>query len=274
MSDFDAYQEQENEPEAVAPALLLSEPRRCEAISGAYWVRDAFALFRRAPAMWLAITVIYLALTIVLTPIPGVNLILMLIGPVFSGGVYLGCAALERDEDLEISHLFDGFRTRFAQLALVGMLYLAAIIVICLCILLIGGIVALLVWTVHQLVGTHLEAVLAPIALAIGGATLILALVAVLLAMTAVWFAPQLVVLHDMEPVAAVRLSFRGCMRNWAPLTVLAGLAFALAVLAVLPMFLGFLLWVPLWLLSSYIAYKDIFLERVDGGQVSRPLDI
>lgn len=262
MSDFDAYQEQENEPEPLPEAALLAEPRRCEAVAGWHWITEAFGLFRRAPAMWLAFTLVYLALGLVLLFIPVVHLTLMVVGPLVSAGFYYGCVALERDEDLEFGHFFEGFRSRLPQLAVIGLLYLGAILVICVCILLIFGILALLAWVVHLLVGNQYEALLAGIAVLVLGATAAVAAGAVLLAMIAVWFAPQLVALHHLEPVQAIRLSFRGCARNVWPMLVLCLVGFGLAMLAVLPMLLGFLLWVPLWILASYSAYKDIFVER------------
>ncbi|MDR3222026.1 MAG: hypothetical protein LBU46_08510, partial [Candidatus Accumulibacter sp.] len=87
---------------------------------------------------------------------------------------------------------------------------------------------------------------------------LVVALPAVPLFMSA-WFAPALVALYDLAAFEAMKLSFRGCMRNLLPFLIY-GLAFiVLAVLASLPLLLGWLLLMPSMVCSVYASYRDIF---------------
>jgi uncharacterized membrane protein len=73
-----------------------------------------------------------------------------------------------------------------------------------------------------------------------------------------VWFAPALAALHDLTAFEAMKLSFRGCLRNVLPFLVY-GLAFVvLAVLATLPMALGWLVLTPVMFCSVYASYRDI----------------
>jgi hypothetical protein len=63
-----------------------------------------------------------------------------LFGPVFAAGVMLGCKALDSGEELELSHLFGGFRSRTGTLIGVGALYLAATIAVALVVSLVMGV--------------------------------------------------------------------------------------------------------------------------------------
>jgi uncharacterized membrane protein len=91
------------------------------------------------------------------------------------------------------------------------------------------------------------------------GALVALALTVPMLA--AYWFAPALVVLNDMKPLAALKESFLGSFRNFLPFLVYGLIMTVFAILAVIPFGLGFLVWIPLAIASTYTAYRSIFTE-------------
>jgi uncharacterized membrane protein len=89
-------------------------------------------------------------------------------------------------------------------------------------------------------------------------------LVGMLLAMPlymAIWFAPALVVFHDMAPVAAMRSSFRGCLHNLVPFLLYGVILFVLAIVASIPVGLGWLVLAPVIWGSLYASYRDVFLQ-------------
>jgi hypothetical protein len=57
--------------------------------------------------------------------------------------------------------------------------------------------------------------------------------------MMATYFAPALICLHEKTAVEALRLSLRACWRNFWPFTVLTLCALGLAIVATLPLLLG-----------------------------------
>ena len=75
----------------------------------------------------------------------------------------------------------------------------------------------------------------------------------------AVWFAPALVVLRGLEPWAAMKVSFCGCLRNVMPFLVYGLIGIVLAVVATIPFALGWLVLGPLTIASIYTSYCDIF---------------
>jgi uncharacterized membrane protein len=83
----------------------------------------------------------------------------------------------------------------------------------------------------------------------------------------AYWFAPALVIMHGVAPIAAMKASFGACLRNILPFLVYGIVMMVLAFLAMIPVGLGMLVWIPLSFTSTYAAYRDIFTE--DTGPVS-----
>ena len=174
----------------------VSAGRTVAAERGWSWIADAWALFKRNPGMWIGIIVVFALLFAAMSVVPLVGpLASVVLAPVFTGGLMLGCRALEERGELTLGHLFAGFRDRFGTLAAVGALYLAATLVIVLIVVLVMGAGVLAMVSGN------------PAALAAGGVTLLLAVllgVALSLpAMMAVWFAPALVVFHEQGAMQA-----------------------------------------------------------------------
>jgi uncharacterized membrane protein len=78
----------------------------------------------------------------------------------------------------------------------------------------------------------------------------------------ATWFAPALVVFHNLEAVDALKMSFAASAKNLGPLIVLAIVATVLMMLSVVTLFLGLLVLVPTFIAAHYCAYKQIFLDK------------
>ena len=81
-----------------------------------------------------------------------------------------------------------------------------------------------------------------------------------LVAMTT-YFAPPLVAIRNEGPVRAVWLSVTGMVKNVLPGLAFSVVMFILAVLATLPFGLGWIVLLPVLALSSYAAFRDIYLD-------------
>jgi hypothetical protein len=222
------------------------------------WIVGGFGLFKQNPVIWIALFFIYLLVAMVLSIVPLVGpIVLNLLAPVFMAGFMLGCRALEMDEELEINHLFAGFKTNTAQLVTVGGIYLVGAIVIV-------GIVFIFFGTdaMSGLFAGRMAEGRPPVD-AEAGTTPALALLVILGAMLplimAYWFAPALVLFHDMKAIDAMKLSFFACLRNIMPFTVYGAISAVLLVLAMIPLGLGLLIMIPTMTASLYVSYKDIF---------------
>ena len=100
------------------------------------------------------------------------------------------------------------------------------------------------------------------VGLAFGSVALamLLSLVLSLPLFMAMWFAPALVFFNRMPPFAALRASFGACVKNALPFVVYGLIVLVLAFFAALPLFLGFLVLLPVVSGSIYVSYRDIFV--------------
>src|ERR1700686_3494316 len=204
---------------AVAPAdddlKLLVPSRTAPAGEGVSWIGSGWRLFTKAPLMWIVGILIVFVIAIVVSIVPFIgSLAFQLLNAVFSAGFVVACRSLERGGEFELEHLFAGFRTRFVSLLIVGVLFLVGWIVI---LLVVAGVTGFSV-IMAMMTGNQDEAVAAlagSVMMLLIGALILLALMVPLL--MAYWFAPALVIMHDMAPVAAMKESFMGCLRNFIP---------------------------------------------------------
>lgn len=246
------------------------EARQVAAGNGWNWIAGGFALFRQSPVIWIALFFVYLLISMVLSIIPVVGPVMLnLLAPVFIAGFMLGCRALEMGEELEINHLFAGFKQNTAQLITVGGIYLAGVIVIIGVVFVATGGAALSAMFAGHMMNEERAAV--------AGEGMLLALLLVLAALLplimAYWFAPVLVLFHDMKALDAMKLSFSACLKNIVPFLVYGLILIALMLLAIIPFGLGLLVMIPTMTASLYVSYKDIFDIHVaeEDGAVIEP---
>jgi uncharacterized membrane protein len=165
---------------------------------------------------------------------------------------------------MTINHLFAGFSQRGGPLVILGVIYTALVIAIAaavfgLLFVLFGAAVIGQLWNLQD-----------PISAATAFGGLILAVLVGMLAflllylplVMAIWFAPALVIFHNVEPWAAMKQSFAGCLNNTLPFLVYGLVGIVLAIAASIPLMLGWILLVPVSLASIYTSYCDIFEDR------------
>ena len=236
---------------------------------GWQWIVDGFSLFRRSPAMWLALTLLLGVIWLVSMIVPLLGpLLFNLFSPALFVGLMVGCRALERGEELQVGHLFAGFRDRLAPLVTVGGVYLVGTILVVGVVLVAAG--GSMLPAVLSKSGTDVEtlrAALRSMALALAiGAAVYLPLIML------IWFAPLLVVFDGMAPLPAMKLSFAACLKNTLPFTVyglaILGLWFVLSLPAVMGpagavVVVALLVAsIPVLVCSIYASYKDVFVAR------------
>ncbi len=216
------------------------------------WIVNGFRLFKSNPAMWIILLVIYLAIMIPLSMLPVVGSVLStLLAPVFAAGMMWGCQALTRHQDLEINHLFEGFKHNTSQLIAVGGIYMLSLLLVAVAVVLVmdAATVELLVQG-KALSADQADAITLP---------LLLAFLLVLPVLMAYWFAPVLTGLHALSAVDAMKLSFNACLKNMLPFFLYGLIFMALLILAIIPFAIGLIVVVPLMMTSLYASYADVF---------------
>lgn len=226
--------------------------------NGWTWIADGWRFFMKAPGVWIAIVLVFAVIMIVLNFIPFIGpLALAVLTPVLGGGLMLGCRALDEGKELEFAHLFAGFRTPLGSLATLGAIYLGLAFAIGLIVAVITGAS---MFAMMSGGGAHNPAMVTG---AIGGMLLAVLIGLALFVPVAMlmWFAPALVALNGIAPVEALKASWRGCLKNMVPFLIYGLALLVLAVLASLPIMLGWLVLGPVALASIYASYRDIYLS-------------
>jgi uncharacterized membrane protein len=237
-------------------AQFAAAGRTMPAEHGWKWIVDGWNLFKRQPGIWIALSVVFIVISIVLAFIPVLgSLASMVLGPVFGAGVMLGCRAQDQGGELKIEHLFAGFRERLGTLATIGVAYLVATVLIALFAGLVTGV------KLFALLGGGAD----PGAIASAALTIVLALLIMLALMLpvfmAMWFAPALVVFHQLGAIEALKASFAGCLKNIVPFLFQGVILLVASIVASIPFGLGWLVLGPVLAASIYAAYRDIYLS-------------
>ena len=248
----------------------LVNPIKNPAGHGWQWIKDAFGYFMASPGTWIASVIIMIVIMFVLAFIPVLGSFLSnFLTTIFTAGLMLGCSAIDKGEPLTINHLFAGFKKNTGDLILVSLLYMAGMIVIMLLVGLImvltggaSGMFAEMASNTQS--GATPEQIQAM--MGVGGIAVLVGLAAVIPLAMAYYFAPVLIIKHDLGPMEAMKLSFKGCLKNMMPFLVYGIIMLILALVASLPLFLGWLVLGPVFIASLYTAYKDIFIGSVSNN--------
>jgi uncharacterized membrane protein len=255
-------------PETLAAVV---HPRAVDAGRGAAWWGEGWRLFTPAVGPWILIVVIGFILNLILAFIPILGSIAsQLLFPILVGGLMLGCRAIDRGEPLTIGHLFAGFGPRAGSLLIMALIYIAAaiaitIFVVALLFVFFGAAVLSQLWNAQNSVSTG-EAVSGLALIILIG--LLVFLILYLPLVMAIWFAPALIVLHGAEPWTAIKLSFIGSIKNILPFLIYGLVWIALAIVATIPLLLGWLVLGPVTVASVYASYCDIFEQPAAAGPV------
>jgi len=246
---------------------ILVNPKKLSAGRGWGWIKDAFKYFMGSPLIWIVNIIILLVLMMVLSLIPLIGgLAANILAPIFTGGLMIGCATQNKGGQLTVAHLFAGFQKNTGTLALVGLLYMAGMLVVMIIvgilIAIFGGGSSLFTAMGGMEPGASPTPEQLQAMMGVGGIGILFGLALIIPLIMAYYFAPALVVHHDLGAVEAMKLSFKGCLANIVPFLVYGLVAMVLAIVASIPFFLGWLVLAPVITATMYVAYKEIFTEN------------
>jgi hypothetical protein len=193
----------------------------------------------------------------ILSAIPVIGDILSgLLMPAVVAGLMTGCQALEKDDELELAHLFNGFKQHTSQLVMLGVISLLAQLLILGAMMAVGGstLVSILSsGTQAQDPQVFVQAITG------AGFAILLGLVLFSIWIMAMQYAPMLVYFHNVAPVEALKLSLRAFLANVGPMLVYGLILILLAVLASIPIMLGWFVLLPVIITSLYASFCGIF---------------
>ena len=233
------------------------EPKHLTAGHGWEWIKQGYALFMKAPLLWIVLLLICLIAAIALSSVPVVGEpMASLLMPVVLAGLMAGCRDLLGGEELELAHLFRGFQQHTTHLVTLGGISLVSQFLIFGLMMLVGGsdLVNLLMSGQPDV---DPEVILQSVSGA--GFAFLLGIILFSLLIMAMQFAPLLVFFNGITPLTAMKLSLRAFVNNIGAMLVYGVTFMMLAILASLPMMIGWLILMPLVFTSLYASYCEIF---------------
>ena len=229
---------------------------------GLAWWQEGWRLFAAAPWLWIGMTFTMVVLLFVLALIPLLGHIAStLLYPILGAGLLVGAREIDRGGTLRFEHLFACFDARVGPLIIAALLYLVGwflvwLIAIGICAIMFGlsSLSALMnvdpsIASIETLVTLGIAVIVALLLVLVLGTPL----------MMAYWFAPALIALRGDPPIAALKASFRASLRNVPPMLVYGLLFIVFAIVASIPMGLGWIVLAPVFAISVYVSYRDIF---------------
>ncbi len=219
--------------------LNLSINRRVELKSGIEWIKSSFITLRESPLQFIILGVC--STLISLMPALGAFM-----APLFLAKFASLTVMVERRETIRLSSIFDGFFTNKTVLRL-------AFLNFCLNTLLL--IVQYIVESGLKSYGIDLAAQSTSIMLAF--------FIPILLLQVALWLSPVICFFHpDIQPLQAMWLSIKACCFNVVTLFLYSLLVLFFTILAIVPLGLGLLIWLPMLNIVTYFIYKSMFINQ------------
>ncbi|HJV28426.1 MAG TPA: BPSS1780 family membrane protein [Aromatoleum sp.] len=227
------------------------------------WLAAGWKTFAASPGLWilqtLALTAILFTLAFVIGVIPTYGpllapLVLQMLFPMLVAGMISGAHALDQGQPLQFAYLFDGARRHPGNLLMIGFFCVLGGLLAALIAIVVGSSAAVTGVIVGSLGNIGLGSSVALLSLALWPVFLVLLLMAL-------WFAPTLVMLQNVSPLDAIRLSLRAGVSNLASFIVLGFILYLLAWFAMLPFGLGVLVLIPVLAGALHAAWKDTFGE-------------
>lgn len=240
--------------------------QRVNAAAGWQWFTLGWGLFTRSPGLWIVLALVFAIVYFVLSWIPLIGpLAAAVLAPALFGGMIHGARELDGGRTLDIAHLFQAFRDsgRAGPMLILGLVPLGASIVMAvLAAILVGGAMGMGgTGGMHGPEGPMMGV------FAVGGFVFLAASLVLGLATGALlMFAIPRVMLNLATPVDALTQSAVAVRDNLAAFLLFAGVYIVLAIVAMIPFGLGFLVLLPVVAGAVHAAHRQVFGDDPAAG--------
>jgi uncharacterized membrane protein len=244
------------QPRPDGPEIFIANGRGVSVGRGAGWIGDAWRLFRERPGKWLLILLGLLLIYVAVSWVPYASLASSLLWPFVGAGVAVAADFQRRSGNFEQGMILAGLRKPAALLVIGAMFLLTSIALYASLAIMVGTDVAssVVLGTDAQVDAEQFE----PRGFALA---MLLYMVLALPITAATYFAPPLIMLHDVSAGRAMKMSLIGSIKNIVPGIVFGVCATVFVLVSIIPLGLGLFISIPVLMLTSYTMYRDIFIE-------------
>jgi hypothetical protein len=232
---------------------------------GWIWIKQGFELFRKAPLIWLILSMFWSILLgtamMVLWPIGAIFIILLY--PTLLAVWLRICQQIDQLGTLEIGRLLNGLGQNIRQLLGLGGLIMVAQLILSI----IATMLVPLDPELTKLVAAYPNISTGEIQNAAPRLLkfMVVQLIATIPIFIAAWFAPPLIAFRTLKTWHAIRWSVYACVSNLGALSIYGLICTVLIITAgILPAIgtlLVSLIITPIFFATIYVAYQDIFVD-------------
>ncbi|RAW95117.1 MULTISPECIES: BPSS1780 family membrane protein [unclassified Photorhabdus] len=229
-------------------------------VEGMGWISQAWGLVKRKLGMWILLSIIYFIIISGLQLIPFLGIFAGILGSVLAGGIIALCEKQRTTGEFELGLLFSGFQQNFASLLGVGALSFGIMLLGIIAMFILGGSAMINIFLASQYGEVPTEIFPSDLSPLLLGVFILFIFSIIAAALT--WFAPALIVIHNLKFGAAVSMSLEAVKKNLLP-GFLFFIIFALmTTLSIVTFGLGFLVTIPIFFASYYSSYRSIFISK------------
>ncbi len=240
--------------------IFIPDGQSLSSSEGVKWIGQAWQLTKDKWGMWILLYIIYSICIAGFVLIPFIGIFAGLLNPVFIGGIIAVCEKQRTTGEFELGLLFNGFQKNFASLLGVGALTFGIILLGVIALFMGGGSAVL-----HILLAVQHGEISAEV-LKNGLSSLLLSLfilmVFLIVNAALTWFAPALIVIHNLKFDAAISMSLAAVRKNLLPGLLFFITSAIIFIISIMTFGLGFLISIPILLVSYYSSYRSIFIGK------------
>lgn len=240
-------------------ALTITRP---PGTAGLSWLMQGWRLFTAGVIPWMGMAAMGLLAVMLIGSIPlAGSAVVELLSPFLVAGFMVAARAARAGQPFSFYMYVNGFRDAPQPLAMVGAVYLAASLLAQWVMQAMGGEGFQLMYELAQTRPDKIDPAQAELILHQALPAMAVGLLILTPALLATAFAPALVLFDGFPPGRALYWSLWACLSNWRPMLIYGlWLTLAAVVAMLIPFGLGLLVFVPVALGSSYIAYSELFV--------------
>ena len=221
------------------------------------WYKTGWRLFLINPSTWILYTLLWVLLAIILWQIPILGRVaLWMINPALYAGFLYQAAEMEQGRPLAVNHFFIGLtdKTKRLSLLMLGVITLAAYVILNV----VTVVDPSLYSTIESLLRADASSGIVAIVINLLLRCVLLFMILTLATMALLYSCPA-IMFAGSDGFDAMMNSFETCARHWRAFAAFMGIFIGLAIVAMIPMGLGFLVLIPVTFCAAYASFQTLY---------------
>lgn len=230
--------------------------RRLSAKVAIEWFTSAYTQFKAFPFIWITLALIYAFMGLFALLHPILSFLSFLILPIVNGGLFIAANNGDNQQTPHIEDLIIRDKSVILKLVISGIVWGVISIVFS------DGFITLALagFSVPEVTADNLAQHLNSLSLLTLG-MLVFLLIGFSFLSIAYTLTPGLIIYNRLSPLTAWRFAINACLQNWRATLFYLFILSVLGMLASIPFFLGWIILLPVMILTHFYLWKSFFGE-------------